>query len=105
MGKQFSSNYIPGGPAILFQGTNEKLQNYLRKNPNCSVVGGSNGSWNIARRPEIQIFNNLTGQLLPNPRQVIMNLYPCLRVTQKKVNQLVDDLNSGKISWDSIFKT
>lgn len=103
-GNDFSYKYIPGEPRILIQGNWQELQRYLDEHPGSHVVRGGNGSWIVEQSPQIYVRNSATDETVTNPRDFIRNRYGCKLVNKKKVDQLVQDLNAGNVSWDNLKK-
>lgn len=102
--------YMPAPPPFLFQGTREQLEKKL-KATGCHVVNGGNGSYVLAGESSGTIFEfhdedatTPTRSVIPN-KELIRILYHKVRVTENDYCKLTLDLNSGRISFDSLCKS
>ena len=103
----YNYSYFPGSPAFPFQGNRTELERKL-KETGAIVVGGSNGSYQLAIPPQGTIYEypsedamEATRSIVPN-KEMIRIRYGKTRVTENDYRKLVDELNKGKLQFDSL---
>lgn len=101
--------YVPGSKPFLFQGTQAELQRKLQST-GAIVVSGGNGSYLLAIPSKGTIYeytseaaNQPIRSICPN-KDIVRRMYGKERVTENDYNQMTNDLNQGKFSFDILCR-
>lgn len=88
---------------LTLQGNKQKALDYANRY-NLEIVYENNGFYRLASKAYGTIYEVESEEILreKDPRNYILNNYNCERLTEKKVKEVTDKLNSGDISFEDI---